>query len=121
MTDGIEEDLDDLGLLGQNGVLIVPPNDPEGGWFVTVSSWNEDMEQYAVSLDGPIFESKEEALEEVQKLLDWILQQDGPGNLVRAWEAMQRSLSKEGTPVDEDRLGNDDQNEPGWPWTTSSR
>lgn len=86
-----EDEDDDLGYLASYGVMIVPPpeRDP-GGWFVTITRWNDKAENYIPSQEGPIVETREEALEEAQRALAWLVQRGDETNLIEVWEQMQR-------------------------------
>lgn len=79
------------GYLAKYGVAIVPPPpDGSGGWFVALTYWSDEMEAYVASGDGPIVESREEALAEAGKVLDWIASRGNQDNLVQVWEQAQR-------------------------------
>ncbi len=106
----MEDDSEDLGYLGTYGVMIVPPPPGEyGGWLVTVARWNEDLENYLPSHEGPIFESEEEAVREVRRALTWLEERGEETNLIDVWEHMQQQLSG-------DRLQkiDPDENTAGW-------
>ena len=83
------------GYLAGYGVTIVPPSALEsGGWFVTLSRWNQDGDNYYSLTDGPIFETREEALDEANKVLDWIAEQRERDDLMQIWERMQRDRTR---------------------------
>ena len=86
---------DENGYLASYGVAIVPPPPhADGGWFVTLTHWNENAELYVGTPNGPIFETREEAMDEAQKVLDWIDEQDASEDLARVWEQMQSARSE---------------------------
>jgi hypothetical protein len=86
----------DTGYIAAYGVMIVPPSDREnGGWMVTLTAWSDQVETYAASMDGPIFETREEAFEEAGKVLDWIADKGDRDDLMRIWEQMQRDVRRE--------------------------
>ena len=87
-----ETPTDELGYLGEYGVLIVPPTSEQGQWFVGLASWDEEAEAYGATSDGPLLESRDEALQMANRVLDWLATQHGEGDLARAWEQMQEQL-----------------------------
>lgn len=79
------------GYLALYGVLIVPaPRDESAGWFVTLATWSTDTERYVASTEGPLFETKAEALEEAERITDWLVEHDEQPDLLRAWELAQK-------------------------------
>jgi hypothetical protein len=103
----MDEDAEDRGLLGEYGVVIVPPSDHTNQWFVTLAAWDDESQAYVAGTDGPIRETKEEALEEVGKVMDWLAAQPPDSDLTKLWEQMQQDI---GPPeVQQPRHG--------WPWT----
>jgi hypothetical protein len=92
----IDGDSDELGLLGAFGVLVVPaPSNRDGGWFVTLSVWDEDEERYVAGSDGPIFDSRDEALKEAVRIMDWVASRPEDENLLDAWAQMQQLSSEQ--------------------------
>jgi hypothetical protein len=86
-TDG---DPEEFGLLGDYGVLVVPaPSERAGGWFVTLAAWDDDVERYIAGSDGPIFDSREEALQVASNLMDWVASRPEDENLLVGWAQMQ--------------------------------
>ncbi len=85
------EDDDDVGYLASYGVMIVPPpvRDP-GGWFVTITRWSDQTENYVPSQEGPIVETQEEAMAEAQGALAWLMRRGDETNLIEVWEQLQR-------------------------------
>ena len=88
----MEESNDALGLLGEYGVVIVPPSREDGQWFVTLGAWDDESESYVGGTDGPILETREEAFEEAGKVLDWLAAQSYDDDLLKVWEQMQQDL-----------------------------
>ncbi len=87
----VDESNEELGLLGSYGVMVVPaPADRAGGWFVTLSVWDEDQECYVAGSDGPIFDNREDALREATRILDWVASRSGDDNLFEVWAQMQQ-------------------------------
>lgn len=101
----MDENLDDtaqdndLGYLGEYGVLIVPPSDESGAWFVTLASWDDEAEAYGAGTDGPLLGSREQAMEQAGRVLDWLAAQKGQGDLTRVWLDMQANLGTEEEPM----------------------
>lgn len=92
----LDEESEDQGYLATYGVVIVPPPpEQEGGWFVALAQWNNEAEAYMASTDGPIFESREEAMEEANKVLDWIAEKGEREDLIQIWEQMQKARSED--------------------------
>jgi hypothetical protein len=89
-TDGEE-----AGYLAAYGVLIVPPSSEDGGWFVTLSEWDEDAERYSASMDGPMFDSEEAAFESARDLLQRIAASGEDDDLMKMWEAYQAGATKD--------------------------
>jgi hypothetical protein len=90
-----EEQSQDLGFLGMYGVLVVPaPGDRSGGWFVTLSVWDDEDETYIAGTDGPIFESRQEALDEANRIIDWLASRPEDENLMDVWAQMQQMRSE---------------------------
>lgn len=91
-TAGTQDD-SELGYLGPYGALVVPaPASGPGSWFVTVAGWDADTEQYRAGTDGPIFDSREEAMDEAQRICDWLREQRDQTNLIEVWAQMQQSM-----------------------------
>lgn len=90
----MDEDGDD-GLSGEYGVMIVPPTSDTGAWLVTLGKWNLDREAYIASGDGPLLESREEALTEAQRVMDWLAGQADATNVTRVWQQMQEQRGAE--------------------------
>lgn len=88
----MDEHGESRGLLGEYGVLIVPPSRPEGQWFVTLGAWDEESEIYIAGTDGPLSETKEEALEEAGTVMDWLASQSHDADLMKVWDQMQQDL-----------------------------
>ena len=88
----MDEDGGVLGFLGEYGVVIVPPSHAEGQWFVTLATWDDESESYFAGTDGPLRETREEALEEAGKVMDWLAAQPHDVDLTRVWEQMQQDL-----------------------------
>lgn len=92
----VDEDSSELGLLGAYGVLVVPaPSKRDGGWLVTLSAWNEDQERYVAGSDGPIFDSRDEALHEAVRIMDWVVNRPSDKNLLEIWAQMQQLSSEQ--------------------------
>lgn len=91
------EETDELGYLGEYGVVIVPPTDDSGAWFVTLASWDDEAEAYGAGTDGPLFGSREEAMEQAAVVLNWLETQKGQGDLTRLWEQMQDQIGAQAT------------------------
>jgi hypothetical protein len=86
---------DNTGALGGYGVVIVPPVGNRGSWLITLASWDEEAEAYGASTDGPLLDTREEALHEAGKVLDWLDEQGGNGDLAKIWEQMQERRGAE--------------------------
>lgn len=84
---------EDLGLLGRYGVVIVPPSQSTGEWFVTLASWDAEGQSYVTGTDGPIVSDRQEALEQANRVLDWLERQEDGEDLQRVWERMQRHIT----------------------------
>jgi hypothetical protein len=80
---------EETGYLTVYGVMIVPPSSPEGGWFVTLAEWDQAVERYSASMDGPMFESQDEAFESARDLLKRIEASGEDDDLMKMWEAYQ--------------------------------
>lgn len=94
----------DLGYIAAYGVMIVPPSERDnGGWMVTLTEWREQAETYAASMDGPIFETRQEALDEANKVLDWISDLGNRDDLMRIWEEGQRDIRRRDLEEDDPR------------------
>ncbi len=89
MDDSLEDGVD---FLGGYGVLIVPPEVRDGAWFVGVASWDQEAEVYVATTDGPMSGTRGEAEQQAQHVLDWLLRQQGRGDLARLWERMQTEI-----------------------------
>lgn len=86
-----EDDEDEASYLSSYGVMIVPPPaDDPGGWFVTITRWNEQNENYIPSQEGPIVETQEEAVAEAERALAWLMHRGEETNLIEVWEQLQR-------------------------------
>ncbi len=83
---------DELGYLGEYGVLIVPPTGAPGQWLVGLAAYDADAEEYAAGTDGPLLTSREEAIEMAGRVLDWLARQTGDEDLIRVWQQMQEQL-----------------------------
>jgi hypothetical protein len=103
----MDEETEDRGFLGEYGVVIVPPSDHADQWFVTLAGWNVESESYVAGTDGPIVETREEALEEAGKVMDWLATQPPDTDLLKVWEQMQQDMGP--AEVKQPRHG--------WPWT----
>lgn len=75
-------------LPGQYGVVIVPPGGQDGTWLVTVARWDGARETYVASSDGPLLETRADALAEAERVMDWLAQQR-TDNLMQVWRQMQ--------------------------------
>lgn len=96
MDETISGDSDELGLLGAYGVLVVPaPANRDGGWLVTLSVWQEDEERYVAGTDGPIFDSRDEAVQEAGRIMDWLATRSDDENLLEVWAQMQQLSSEQ--------------------------
>lgn len=89
------DDGDQGGLIGEFGVVIVPPNGDGGAWLVTLGRWDADREMYLASSDGPLLDSREDAFDEARKVIDWLGQNRGSDHLVRVWRQMQEQRGAE--------------------------
>ncbi len=83
------DDEDETGYLTAYGTLIVPPSEPQGGWFVTLAEWDEKAERYCASMDGPMFDSEAEAFDSARDLLKRIEASGDDDDLMRLWEMYQ--------------------------------
>jgi hypothetical protein len=81
--------------IGSYGVLIVPPSVPEAGWLVSVAGWNPETERYVTSGEGPILETRDEAMREAERVIDWLQSGDIELDPVLVWERMQRARAAE--------------------------
>lgn len=105
---------DELGGLGWYGVVVVPaPRDGSGGWFVTLATWNDKLDGYSTGVEGPIFESREEAMREASRLLDWLAEHGNEENLDRVWTRMHQALAAGEHPEIESL---DPRRRPTWPY-----
>ncbi len=96
MAESTADSGEELGLLGSYGVLIVPaPPNPAGGWFVTLSAWNAERERFEAGTDGPIFDTREDAMQEAARVMDWLATRSDTENLVDVWAQMQRLSTEE--------------------------
>lgn len=86
-------DEDETGYLTAYGVMIVPPSSSEGGWFVTLAEWDEKAERYTASMDGPMFDSEEEAFGSARDLLKRIETSGEDEDLMKMWEMYQAEQS----------------------------
>lgn len=82
-------DEDETGYLTAYGVMIVPPSSSEGGWFVTLAEWDEKAERYTASMDGPMFDSEDEAFDSARDLLKRIEASGDDEDLMKMWEMAQ--------------------------------
>lgn len=87
---------DETGYLAAYGIMIIPPASAEGGWFVTLAEWNEGAERYSASMEGPMFGSKEEAVESARDLLKRIEASGEDDDLMKMWEAYQAEQAQNG-------------------------
>jgi hypothetical protein len=85
----------DVGYLTAYGVLIVPPVSDEGGWFVSLAEWDAEAERYGASMDGPMFETQEEAFDAARDLLQRIEASDDGDDLMKMWEAFQAERTQD--------------------------
>lgn len=77
--------------LGVYGVLIIPPTAEDGGWLISVAGWDPDLERYVAGGEGPILETREEALQEADRVMDWLQTSEDVSDPVHAWDRMQRA------------------------------
>lgn len=89
MDEGTADDTSSAGFLGKYGVTIVPPTGDDGQWFVTLSIWDDKSERYRAGPDGPLLETRDEAIEQAGKILDWLREHAGEDDLDRIWQQMQ--------------------------------
>lgn len=83
-------------MLGTYGVLVVPaPPNRDGGWLVTLAVWDQIEERYVAGTDGPIFDNRDEALQESVRIMDWVANRSDDGNLLEVWAQMQQLSSEE--------------------------
>jgi hypothetical protein len=95
---------DDRGLLGEYGVLIVPPSGESDAWLVTLGGWDDDSGGYITGSDGPLFGTREEAIAEAHKALDWLAQQtDDEVDLLDTWQKMQEVSAVENGLIERSR------------------
>jgi len=86
----MQEDNASRGVLGEYGVLIVPPSGESDAWFVTLGAWDEESAGYIAGTDGPLVDSREDALQEAGKVLDWLVsQEDEETDLFESWKRLQ--------------------------------
>src|SRR5947209_20210755 len=95
MNDDAPTGREQQSLLGGYGVLVVPPSDSGGGWLVTVAGWNEELERYSTSGEGPIFETEDEAMREATRVIGWLRDESTEFDPADAWERMQRARAAE--------------------------
>jgi hypothetical protein len=96
MDETVAGDSDELGLLGTYGVLVVPaPAHRDSGWLVTLSEWQDDEERYVAGADGPIFNTRDEALQEAGRIMDWLATRSDDENLLEVWAQMQQLSSEQ--------------------------
>jgi len=89
----------DLGYLGQYGVLVVPaPLHADGAWFVTLTRWDTGNETYTATAEGPMFETRRDALDEAERLIDWIAEHQDEDDVARTWDLMRQELAREEMP-----------------------
>ncbi len=92
-----------LGLLGRYGVLVIPApkrvpdevadlqqEDGAGEWFVGLARWSDQVEGYSASTDGPMFDTREEAMAEANRVLDWLAAQPADADVLRLWAGIQQ-------------------------------
>jgi hypothetical protein len=103
----MQDEQRELGLLGEYGVVIVPPSDSSRQWFVTLAAWDDESESYVAGTDGPICETRGEALEEAGRVMDWLETQPSEADLMKVWEQMQQTLGPSEVQLPRH----------GWPWT----
>lgn len=89
---GMNEEEDTSGALGRYGAVIVPPGEEGGSWLVALAAWDDGAEGYVSSTVGPLVETREEAMEQAQRVLNWLETQREQGDLMRIWEQMQGHL-----------------------------
>jgi hypothetical protein len=89
------ENGDDTGYVAAYGAMIIPPSSPEGGWLVTLAEWDEEAERYVASMDGPIFDSQDEAFQSASDLLRRIEASGEDDDLMKMWEAFQADRSQD--------------------------
>ena|SRR5947209_18153782 len=84
-----ERDEDETGYLTAYGVLIVPPSSRDGGWFVALAEWDEDAERYRASMDGPMYDTQDQAFDTARELLGRIEASGDNDDLMKLWETLQ--------------------------------
>ena len=82
------------GYLGPYGVLIVPPANRSGEWFVTLSVWDDDLEGYRAGTEGPLLASREEAMRDAAKVMDWLADLPADADVPRLWTQMQQTIAR---------------------------
>lgn len=83
------------GYLGQYGVLVVPPEGRSGEWFVTLSVWDQRAETYTAGTEGPLLGSREEALRDAAKVMDWLSTLPHDADVPRLWTQMQQTIARQ--------------------------
>lgn len=73
----------------------MPPFSSEGGWFVTLAEWDDKAERYSASMDGPMFDSEDEAFDSARDLLKRIESSGDDDDLVKMWETYQAEETKD--------------------------
>ncbi|MGH2443330.1 MAG: hypothetical protein ACRDFX_09220 [Chloroflexota bacterium] len=92
-------DTDEEGVLGRYGVVLVPPADEAGGWLVALACWSSEQAGYGAEPEGPILDTREQALEYAGKLVDWIATQNPDADLGRIWRQMRlQAVTSDGLP-----------------------
>ena len=89
------ESAGEVDYLGTYGVVIVPPDEDDGQWFVTLATWKDDSEAYVAAADGPMRDTQEEAMEEAFKVIHWLRTQSRDDDLGRIWQGMQDQVGSE--------------------------
>jgi len=88
-----------LGLIGRYGVLVVPaPVGADGAWLVTMGRWDAQHESFLAESDGPLFEDRTEAMQEANKVLDWLAEHQDEDDVPRAWDLTRQETAREQLP-----------------------
>jgi hypothetical protein len=99
------DESDVLGYLGAHGVMIIPPEEGDEGWLVTVGGWDEKVEAYVAGSDGPLLETRDEAIQTAIRAMEWI-QSAGPNvDIPRVWREMQDRVAAQENPDSMPRRG----------------
>lgn len=95
----VDEDGTELGLVGQYGVLVVPaPIGGDGAWLVTLGRWDSRQGAFTAESDGPLFEERDEAMHEAERLLEWLSGHQNEDDVPRAWDLMRQEMARERLP-----------------------